>query len=186
MRQPLRRATIATMAATFQELTQRQRSRLIAVSAMRTSLSVALLLVLYAVFPVEPIASTESLTRLLVVLVILALVVVLQLPAIRSARYPQLRAIEAVVIAITVFIVLFALLYVGLAQANPANFTKPLDRVSAFYFTVTVLTTVGFGDIAADSDLARLIVTIQMLLDLTLLAIVVRVFFSVAKSSGDR
>jgi hypothetical protein len=153
---------------------------------MRTSLTVALLLVVFAVFPVEPIASTESLTRLIVVLVMLALVVLLQLRTIRSAHYPQLRAVEAVVIAIAVFLVLFALLYVGLTQADPANFTKPLDRASAFYFTVTVLTTVGFGDIAAESDLARLIVTIQMLLDLTLLAIVVRVFFSVARSSGSQ
>jgi hypothetical protein len=58
-----------------------------------------------------------------------------------------------------------------------------MDRVSAFYFTVTILSTVGFGDIAADSDLARLLVTVQMLLDLTLLAVVVRVFFSAAKST---
>jgi hypothetical protein len=171
------------MSVSFQQLGRRQRSRLIAESVVRTSLCVALLLIIYAVFPVEPLASTETVTRLLVALVILAVVVVLQFQAIRSANYPQLRAVEAIVIAVTVFIVLFALLYVGLAQANPANFTKPLDRVSAFYFTVTILSTVGFGDIAADSDLARLVVTVQMLLDLTLLAVVVRVFFSAARSS---
>ena len=170
----------------LQQLSRRERSRLITISALRTTLSVALLLVLYAVFPVEPITSAEPLTRLLLGLVILAVVIVLQLQAIMSASYPQLRAVEAAVTAITVFIVLFALLYVGLAQANPSNFTRPLTRVSALYFTVTVLSTVGFGDIAADSDLARLIVTIQMLLDLTLLAIVVRVFFSAARSSGGR
>jgi hypothetical protein len=172
------------MSGSFQQLSRRERSRLITISALRTTLSVTLLLVIYAVFPVESITSSETLTRLIVALAILALVIVLQLQAIMSANYPQLRAVEAVIIAITVFIVLFALLYVGLAQANPANFTKPLNRVSAFYFTVTVLSTVGFGDISADSDLARVIVTIQMLLDLTLLAIVVRVFFSVARSSG--
>src|SRR5262245_8694030 len=135
------------MPAAFQDLSRRERSRLITGSAIRTTLSVALLLVIYAVFPIEPLASTETLTRLLLALVILGVVVALQFQAIRSANYPQLRAVEAVVIAITVFIVLFSLLYIGLAQSNPANFTKPLDRVSAFYFTVTVLSTVGFGDI---------------------------------------
>jgi len=174
------------MPAPFEELTRREKSRLITASVLRTVLSVALLLVIYAVFPVEPLVSAEAATRLLIALVILAGVVLLQLQAIRSASYPQLRAIEAVVIAITVLIVLFGLMYVGLAQANPANFTKQLNRISAFYFTVTILSTVGFGDIAADSDLARLIVTIQMLLDLTLLAVVVRVFFSAAKSSARR
>jgi hypothetical protein len=113
-----------TMPASFQELSRRQRSRLIAASAVRTSLSVALLLVIYAAFPVEPLASTETVSRLLVALVIVAVVVALQFQAIRSANYPQLRAVEAVIIAITVFIVLFALLYLGLAQANPANFTN--------------------------------------------------------------
>ena len=174
------------MTASIQQLSRRERSRLIALSVLRTSLSVALLLVIYAVFPIEPLASTETVTRLLIALGILALVIALQLQAIMTATYPQLRAIEAVVVAITVFIVLFALLYVGLAQANPANFTRPLDRVSALYFTVTILSTVGFGDIVADSDIARLMVTVQMLLDLTLLAIVVRVFFSAAKSGGSR
>jgi hypothetical protein len=171
------------MPGSFQQLSRRQRTRLIVGSVIRTSVCVGLLLVVYAVFPVEPLASTETVTRLLVALGVLALVVALQFQAIKSANYPQLRAIEAVVIALTVFIALFALLYVGLAQANPANFTKPLNRVSAFYFTVTMLSTVGFGDITADSDLARLVVTVQMLLDLTLLAVIVRVFFSAAKSS---
>jgi voltage-gated potassium channel len=172
------------MAVSFQQLGRRERTRLITISVLRTSVSVALLLIIYAVFPIEPLASTETVTRLLIALGILALVIGLQLQAIMSANYPQLRAIEAVVVAVTVFIVLFALLYVGLAEANPANFTRSLDRISAFYFTVTILSTVGFGDIAADTDLARLVVTVQMLLDLTLLAIVVRVFFGAARSGA--
>src|SRR4051794_5642846 len=116
------------MTASMQQLSRRERFRLITLSVLRTSLTVALLLVIYAVFPIEPLASTETITRLLIALGILALVIALQLQAIMTATYPQLRAIEAVVVAITVFIVLFALLYVGLAQANPANFTRPLDR----------------------------------------------------------
>ena len=104
------------MTASIQQLSRRERSRLITLSVLRTSLSVALLLVIYAVFPIEPLASTETVTRLLIALGILALVIALQLQAIMTATYPQLRAIEAVVVAITVFIVLFALLYVGLAR----------------------------------------------------------------------
>jgi hypothetical protein len=48
---------------------------------------------------------------------------------------------------------------------------------------VTVLSTVGFGDITAQSDASRLLVTIQMLLDLALIAIVVRVFYATARGS---
>jgi voltage-gated potassium channel len=79
---------------------------------------------------------------------------------------------------------LFALLYLGLAQANPANFPEPLGRVSAFYFAVTVFATVGFGDISARSDSARVVVTVQMLLDVTVVAVVIRVFTSAARPHG--
>jgi voltage-gated potassium channel len=94
------------------------------------------------------------------------------------------KAIEAVIIAVTVFIVLFALLYAGLANADSANFNQQLDRLGALYFTATILCTVGFGDIVPQTSLARLIVTVQMLLDLALVAIIVRVFFSAARASG--
>jgi hypothetical protein len=80
-------------------------------------------------------------------------------------------------------VLLFALLYLGLGLCSLLNFSKPLDRMAAIYFTVTVLSTVGFGDITAQSDVARLIVTIQMLLDLTLIAIIVRVYFGAARAS---
>ena len=166
----------------FRELSRRQRSRLIAASAIRTTLSTVALLVLYAVFPIEAIVTVQAITRLLLTLGILVAVIALQVQAIKSASYPIARAIEAIVIAVTVFIVLFALFYLGLNLADVASFNQPLDRVSAFYFTVTTLATVGFGDIAPKSDVARVIVTTQMLLDLALVAIVARVFFSVARS----
>jgi putative transposase len=43
-----------------------------------------------------------------------------------------------------------------------------------FYFTVTVMSTVGFGDIAAKTDAARVLVTIQILLDLVFLVAIAR------------
>jgi hypothetical protein len=171
---------------TFGQLGRRERMRLITIASMRTTVTVVLLLILYAIFPVEPITFGETFARLILALAILGLVVGIQVRAIMAANYPQLRATEAVVIAVTVFVVLFSLLYLGLAQADAGSFSKPLDRVSAFYFTVTVLSTVGFGDIVADTDLARLSVTVQMLLNLTLIAVVVRVFFSVANSRAGR
>ena len=43
------------------------------------------------------------------------------------------------------------------------------------YFTVTVFSTVGFGDITAVSQPARLLVTSQMILDLVVLGLGIRV-----------
>jgi hypothetical protein len=53
-------------------------------------------------------------------------------------------------------------------------FTERLDHTRALYFTITVFSTVGFGDITPRADLARIIVSIQMLLDLVILGSVVR------------
>ena len=51
----------------------------------------------------------------------------------------------------------------------------PLSRTDAMYFSTTVFTTVGFGDITAKSEVARLVVTVQMWLDLVFLGLVLRV-----------
>jgi Ion channel len=48
---------------------------------------------------------------------------------------------------------------------------------------VTVFGTVGFGDITAASQSARLVVTVQMLLDLLALGLVVRAFVSAVQSA---
>jgi voltage-gated potassium channel len=170
----------------FGEFARPQRRRLVAMLAIRTSLSVAMLLLIYTLLPAEATMTTDALVRLVASLVFVALVIALQVHAIRSANYPVLRAIEAAINAIFVFIIVFALFYLGLARSNPANFSEPLNHISAFYFTVTTLATVGFGDISAKSDVARLVVTVQMLLDLAIVAIIVRVFSSIARASQTR
>jgi voltage-gated potassium channel Kch len=55
-------------------------------------------------------------------------------------------------------------------QSDPAAFNHPLSGADAIYFSVTTLTTVGFGDLVPVSRAARLAVAGQMLFDLVLLA----------------
>jgi hypothetical protein len=58
-----------------------------------------------------------------------------------------------------------------------------MDHMTALYFTVTVFSTVGFGDITPKTDLAQLVTTVQMLADLAVIAIVVRLILGVANRS---
>ena len=46
-----------------------------------------------------------------------------------------------------------------MATISASNFSEPLTRTGALYFTVTVFSTVGFGDITAKTEAARLVVT---------------------------
>jgi voltage-gated potassium channel len=165
-------------------LSRRDLRRVVIRTAVRIVVTTALLFVLYALAPVDVRAPTSTVARLLAVLVIVGVLVAWQVRAILAATHPEVRALEAAVSAITVFIILFALLYLGLAEANAASFNQHLDRIRALYFTVSVLSTVGFGDITAQTDPARLVVTIQMLLDLILIAVIVRAFFAAARAGA--
>jgi voltage-gated potassium channel len=48
------------------------------------------------------------------------------------------------------------------------------------YFTVTVFSTVGFGDITPKTDMARIVAMVQMLADLAVIAVVVRMILGAA------
>ena len=50
---------------------------------------------------------------------------------------------------------------------SASNFSQPLTRIDSVYFTVTTFATVGFGDITATTEAARLVVTGQMIADLS-------------------
>ena len=81
---------------------------------------------------------------------------------------------------ISLFLVLFAWLYLTMSISNPAAFGVLLTRTSSLYFTITVFSTVGFGDITPKSDPARIVAMVQMLTDLADLAVVVRLILGAA------
>ncbi len=70
-----------------------------------------------------------------------------------------------------------------MAHTNPHAFGVPLSRTDAMYFSSTVFTTVGFGDITAKNEAARLVVIVQMWLDLAFLGLVLRVVTQAVKYS---
>ena len=74
-------------------------------------------------------------------------------------------------------LVVFAAVYYLTGLTEPDSFTQPMDKIDAMYFTVTVFSTVGFGDITAKSDLARTLVTVQMLVNLVVIGLVAKVIF---------
>ncbi len=79
------------------------------------------------------------------------------------------------------FLLLFAAIYYILSAHDTATFTETLSRSDALYLTVTIFATVGFGEISAQSETARLFVTVQMLLDLVILGQGLQVFLGAVK-----
>ena len=140
------------------------------------------------VYYVIPLSAKEVVARPILVLILAAVaflaVLAWQVREILRADMPGLRAVQAIVVAVPLFLVGYAALYVILSQQG--GFTERLNRTSALYFSVTIFSSVGFGDIAATSDLNRMVVTSQMLAGLIILAAVVRVFFGASKVSLRR
>jgi len=83
------------------------------------------------------------------------------------------------------FLAIFSAIYVILDGNSPGSFSEPINHFTATYFALTVLATVGFGDITAVSDPARFVVMIQMALGLVFIAAIIRVFTSAAQRARD-
>ena len=148
---------------------------------LRATLTVSALLLAYFLIPTKPTAGGSDVPLLILELVVFAVIVLCELLAIVKAGHPVLRALEAGVALIPLFLLIFARIYLANSQSNPEAFTRPLDSTTALYFTVTVFATVGFGDIVAQTNGMRLLVTIQMLLNLIVLGLVVRLLVSAAR-----
>jgi voltage-gated potassium channel len=83
-------------------------------------------------------------------------------------------------------LLLFASTYFVMERASAASFTQPLTRTDALYFTVTVFSTVGFGDITAKSETARAVLIAQMAADLALLGAGIRVLLGAVQRGRER
>ena len=109
-----------------------------------------------------------------------------QVRTVSGSPYPGIRAVEALAFTLPVYVLLFATTYFVMEHTAVSSFTESLTRTDALYFSVTTFATVGYGDIAAKSESARVVVTVQMVLDLLLLGLVVRVFLNAVKRSHQR
>lgn len=129
------------------------------------------LVAIYYLLPLDHTSTWIAATTLIIGLVALIALVIFQVRWIIGAQFPGLRAVESLATSLPLFLLLFAGTYVVMASVSTSNFGEKLTHTDALYFAMTVLTTVGFGDITAKSEGARLLVTGQMATDLIILGI---------------
>jgi Ion channel len=159
----------------YADLPAGRRRRLLLRALVRPVLSAAALVLLYYLLPLDGRLTGRVLVSLAGGLVVVAWLLIWQVRKIRTADYPLLRAIEALAVTLPLFIIVFATVYFVTAGKAPGSFSEDLTRTDSLYFTVTVLSTVGFGDITPLTQSARALVMIQMIGDLFLVGIVAKV-----------
>jgi voltage-gated potassium channel len=163
-----------------------KKRRLIAVALLRSLATAVVLVALYYLLPLDRLTSVPLGVLLAIGLVALLAVASWQVRTIISAKYPTVRAVGALATTVPLFLLLFAAAYYLMAKTSPSSFSDHLTRTDALYFTVTTFSTVGFGDITAVSQSARLMVTTQMILDLLILGLGIRVFIGAVQRGRQR
>src|SRR3954447_5256936 len=152
--------------------------RLIVGTVLRAAVSTVALVTIYYLLPLDRSSIGVAVTMLAVGLTALVGLIGFQVRTIVVSPHPALRAAEALAISVPLFLLLFAAPYTVMSRLSAVNFSEPLTRTDALYFTVTVFATVGFGDITAKTDTARLVVTGQMIADLAVIGLGLRVIVS--------
>ena len=163
------------MSATDEDLTRAQRRRGITLGLLRALGVSAVLIALYYLAPLDRLTGVSLLAAVIIGLLALAAMIAYQVWAIRHAALPGIRAVEALATTVPLYLLLFAATFYLMSHTGTSNFNvHVLSRTDSLYFTVTVFATVGFGDISPASQVARLVVTAQMIFNLIVLGLGVR------------
>ncbi|MEH0841917.1 potassium channel family protein [Micromonospora sp. CPCC 205711] len=143
----------------------------------RAAIGCLLLLLAYFLVPVEPDPNgprlvLRSVGTLLLVLTVAALVtgqVRRQLAAAPTGE-AEARSLVRLTVALVAGVVTFALADYVVANTRPDQFANLDTRVDALYFALATLTTIGYGDVHAQGQIARVVVCAQMLFSIGVIA----------------
>ena len=164
-----------------------KRRRLIIMGLLRAFAVTTILVAIYYLAPLDRTTHIPGWLSLTVALLALGALTAYEVRAIVRAAHPGVRASVALATTAPLFLLLFSATYFLMAQDSAANFNvHALTRTDALYFTITVFASVGFGDIAATSQTARVIVMVQMILDLIVIGLVVRLFLGAVQHARQK
>jgi hypothetical protein len=144
------------------------------------------LVVAYYLLPMDTRFDGGAVTGLVLGLIAVTALFLWQVRAIVRSPHPELRAVESLAAVIPLFLLLFATSYFLLERAAPGSFTEPLTRTDALYLALTVTSTVGFGDITAHTETARVMAMIQMVGGILLVGVAARVVVKAVEAGRRR
>jgi voltage-gated potassium channel len=160
--------------------------RAIAGTVLRSGVSVIVLLVVYYAAPLDRPLTAGTGLLFAGALVLFGVIVGLEVRGILGSDRPKLRAVRALAVGVPLLLVVFASTYCTVAGQQAGAFSEPLSRTDGLYFTVTVFATVGFGDIAPVTELARILVTVQMIVGLVVVGIIAKVVLGAVRVAESR
>ena len=164
---------------------RRQVRRRVMASVMRTLVVTGTMVAIYATAPLDRRPAGGVALRLLLELLALVLVLAWQIRSVGRSPHPVLRGVESLVVSVPLLVLSFAATYAVVDHNSHGSFTEALSRLDAAYLAVTVLATVGFGDITPVTETARSLVMAQMLVDLAFVGLVAKVLVGAVRRRRD-
>ena len=162
------------------------RRRRVVVSLLRALGSTLALVVIYYQLPLDRTSIDLVIGMLVLALLGLVVLVAFQVRSIIKAADPVPKTVGALATSAPLFLLLFAATYFVLGRISVGNFSEPLTRTDALYFTVTVFATVGFGDITAKTEATRALVTGQMVADILIVGIGAKIIVDAIKHGREQ
>lgn len=142
--------------------------------AGRSALVLVSVLVVYYAAPVGSRPSgggiALSAVALLAGVTVLARLSVRQVRRLSEAPAGGAVRLDTLIYLVYVVVPTFALGFFALERADPDQFADLRTKTDALYFTLTTLATVGFGDVHATGQLARALVSLQIVFNLVVVA----------------
>jgi voltage-gated potassium channel len=173
---------VAITVPRYRDLPRRVRRRQMMRVMLRCAVTTGGLGILYYNLPLGAEWDRRTVVGFAVGLAAVVALIAWQARAIATADYPRVRAIEALATTAAYFLFLFAAAYFLIAHGEAESFSEPLSRTGALYLTVTVFTSVGFGDIVPRTDGTRVLVMVQMLGSLAFLGAGARVLLTAVQT----
>jgi voltage-gated potassium channel len=140
------------------------------------------LVVFYAV----PVSTQESIGRVALSVLLTLLGIAALAWAIVEQLRRQLRSrsedIHTLLMLLALVAMVFALGYFVLEEHSPGQLRGVSTRTDALYFTISTLTTVGYGDVHAAGQIARVLVILQLLFDVVFVGALVSTVVGTVRS----
>ena len=130
----------------------------------------ALVLVLYFLVPVSSDVHGGPVARGILAVVVLAVLVLGMVQQLRVHVLDGDRRADGLIIAIMVTVAVFALAFYSLELHNPGQVDGLKTRVDALYFTASTMLTIGYGDVHATGQAARVFILVQIVFNAVFVA----------------
>jgi hypothetical protein len=93
--------------------------------------------------------------------------------------------LQTLLMLIEMAAVVFALGFYWLERARPGEIAGLQTKTDSLYFTVTTMATVGYGDVHAAGQIARVLVLVQIAFNVVFVGSLVRILSRQAKKRAD-